>query len=148
MAMTEQERALAITLALTGAKRYLRAALELAGEGVTPQRREILLRLAARTEWMRRSFRIALNPAELELVAVGGPMDGREVHLELAPDRLMESHEEKVLLPRSAAVHALPCHVQLGDSLGEGYAYRLDLKTCRLHFMGLQEAVEVPNARN
>jgi len=148
MAMTEQERALAIHLALTMAKRFLRAALELAEVGVIPARQDILMRLAAKTEWMRRSFLLGLNPAELELVAVGGPMDGREIHLELPAARLLESHGQKVLLGREEALRAIPCRVQLGESPADGYAYRLDLKTCRLHFIGLQEALEVPNAHD
>ena len=148
MAMTEQERALAIHLALTMAKRFLRAALELAEVGVIPARQDILMRLAAKTEWMRRSFLLGLNPAELELVAVGGPMDGREIHLELPAARLLESHGQKVLLGREEALRAIPSRVQLGESPADGYAYRLDLKTCRLHFIGLQEALEVPNAHD
>jgi len=142
--MTEQERALAIALALAQAKHYLRAALDLAEQGVTPDRRHVLLMLAAKAEWMRRSFLIALNPAQLELVAVGGPMDGRAVHLELDPATLMQSHGQPVLIERTAAAGRQPLfNVQLGESSADGYAYRLDLKTCRLHFLGLNSPARV-----
>lgn len=147
--MTEQEQAVAIALALSVAKNALCAAVDLAARGVTPARRERLLRLAAQAEWMRRSFLIGLNPAELELVYVGGPLDGQAAHLELPADRLSQSHGERLVVPRTAAVAGEKLFTtQLGDSPADGYAYRLDLKTCRLHFIGLQEALEVPNAHD